>query len=153
MESGLVSSLQALHASSLCVCVCVCVCVVFSFLCYRLLEHSQILWDLQCSELAEKGLWFLARVNKMFMYLGRNKLFLFIIFFFLGCDLECWSLIPACSKPYVLFNRGDTKGTNSSNILCLMFVYVFFFFFNVNSCLGWLCCLWIICGLMTCVQS
>ena len=38
------------------------------------------------------------------------------------------------SKPYVLFfNRGGTKGTNSSKILCLMFVYVLFY---VNLCTG-----------------
>ena len=31
------------------------------------------------------------------------------------------------------FNSGDTKGTNSSKILCLMFVYVLFY---VNLCTG-----------------
>ena len=29
------------------------------------------------------------------------------------------------------FNRGDTEGTNSSKVLCLMFVYVLFY---VNLC-------------------
>ena len=43
-----------------------------------------------------------------------------------------WSTIPAC-QPYVLFffNRNDTEGTNSSKILCPMFVYVLFY---VNLC-------------------
>ena len=59
------------------------------------------------------------------------------------------------SSPYVLFfffffNRGDTEGTNSSKILCSMFVYVFFY---VNLCQDLSCGLWIICGLMTCVQN
>ena len=31
------------------------------------------------------------------------------------------------SWPYVLFDRGDIEGTNSSKILCLMFVYVLFY--------------------------
>ena len=42
-----------------------------------------------------------------------------------------WSKIP--TYPYVLFNRGDTEGTNSSKILCSMFVYVLFY---VNLCTG-----------------
>ena len=29
------------------------------------------------------------------------------------------------SKPYVLFNRGNTEGTNFLKSFCLMFVYVF----------------------------
>ena len=35
-----------------------------------------------------------------------------------------WSTIPACPSLMCFFNRGDTKGTNSSKILCPMFVYV-----------------------------
>ena len=61
-----------------------------------------------------------------------------------------WSTIPACPSLMCFFNRGDTEGTNSSNILCPMFVYVLFY---VNLCHDWFCGLWIICGLMTCVQS
>ena len=37
-----------------------------------------------------------------------------------------WSTIPACPSLVCFFNRGDTEGTNSSKILCLMFVYVLF---------------------------
>ena len=42
-----------------------------------------------------------------------------------------WSAIPACPSLMCFFNRGDTEGTNSSNILCPMFVYVLFY---VNLC-------------------
>ena len=42
-----------------------------------------------------------------------------------------WSMIPACPSLMCFFNRGDTEGTNSSEILCLMFVYVLF---HVNLC-------------------
>ena len=59
-------------------------------------------------------------------------------------------MIPACPSLKCFFNRGDTEGTNSSKILCPMFVYVLFF---VNLCHARFCGLWTICGLMTCVQS
>ena len=42
-----------------------------------------------------------------------------------------WSMIPACPSLMCFFNRGDAGGTNSSKILCLMFVYVLFY---VNLC-------------------
>ena len=42
-----------------------------------------------------------------------------------------WSTIPACPSLMCFFNRGDTKGTNSSKLLCPMFVYVLFY---VNLC-------------------
>ena len=42
-----------------------------------------------------------------------------------------WSTIPACPILMCFFNRGDTEGTNSSKILCLMIVYVLFY---VNLC-------------------
>ena len=42
-----------------------------------------------------------------------------------------WSTIPACPNLMCFFNRGDTEGTNSSKILCPMFVYVLFY---VNLC-------------------
>ena len=42
-----------------------------------------------------------------------------------------WSMIPACPSLMCFFNRGDTEGTNSLKILCLMFVYVLFY---VNLC-------------------
>ena len=42
-----------------------------------------------------------------------------------------WSTTPACPSLMCFFNRGDTEGTNSSKILCQMFVYVLFY---VNLC-------------------
>ena len=33
-----------------------------------------------------------------------------------------WSTIPACPSLMCFFNRGDTEGTNSSKILCSLFV-------------------------------
>ena len=52
--------------------------------------------------------------------------FLFYTFFKSGIDK--WterSTIPACLSLMCFFNRGNTKGTNFSKMLCLMFVYVF----------------------------
>ena len=37
-----------------------------------------------------------------------------------------WSMIPVCPSLMCFFNRGDTEGTNSSEILCLI-VYVLFY--------------------------
>ena len=52
----------------------------------------------------------------------------FILFFKSGIDKSTeWSTIPACPSFMCFFNRGDTEGTNSSKILCPMFVYVFWF--------------------------
>ena len=61
--------------------------------------------------------------------------FLFYTFFLKsGIDKSTeWSTIPACPSLMCFFNRGDTEGTNSSKILCLMFVYVLFY---VNLCTG-----------------
>ena len=52
----------------------------------------------------------------------------FILFFFKsGIDKSTeWSMIPACPSLMCFFNRGDTEGTNSSKILCPMFVCVLF---------------------------
>ena len=75
----------------------------------------------------------------------------FILFLKSGIDKSTeWSTIPACPSLLCFFNRGDTEGTNSSKILCLMFVYVLFY---VNLFQDSFCGLWIIFGLMTCVQS
>ena len=62
--------------------------------------------------------------------------FFFIYFFFFFKDgiykSTDWSTIPPCPTSLTcFFNRGDTEVTNSSKILCLMFVYVLF---NVNLC-------------------
>ena len=56
----------------------------------------------------------------------------FLYFLKSGIDkLTEWSTIPACPSLMCFFNRGDTKGTNSSKQICLMFVYVLFY---VNLC-------------------
>ena len=53
--------------------------------------------------------------------------FLFCTFFKSGIDKSTeWSTIPACPSLMCFFNRGGTEGTNSSKILCLMFVGVLF---------------------------
>ena len=58
--------------------------------------------------------------------------FLFYPFLKSGIDkLTEWSMIPACPSFMCFFNRGDTKGTNFSKILCPMLVYVLFY---VNLC-------------------
>ena len=51
--------------------------------------------------------------------------FLFYTFIKSGIDkLTEWSTIPSCPSLMCFFNRGDAEGTNSSKILCSMFVYV-----------------------------
>ena len=58
--------------------------------------------------------------------------FLFYTFLKSGIDKSTeWSMIPACPSLMSFFNRDDTEGTNSSKILCPMFVYVLFY---VNLC-------------------
>ena len=42
-------------------------------------------------------------------------------------------MLPACPSLMCFFNRGDTEGTNSLKIVCLMFVYALF---HVNLCTG-----------------
>ena len=34
-----------------------------------------------------------------------------------------WSTVPACPSLMCFFNKGDTEGTNSSKILCSMFMF------------------------------
>ena len=60
--------------------------------------------------------------------------FLILFFFKSGIDKSTeWSTIPACPSLMCFFNRGDTERTNSSKILCPMFVYVLFY---VGLCHG-----------------
>ena len=54
--------------------------------------------------------------------------FFFYTFLKSGIDKSTeWSTIRACPSLMCFFNRGDTEGTNSSKILCPMFVYVLFY--------------------------
>ena len=58
----------------------------------------------------------------------------FILFLKSGIDKSTeWSTILACPSLMCFFHRGDTEGTNSSKILCSLFVYVLFY---VNLCTG-----------------
>ena len=60
--------------------------------------------------------------------------FLFYTFLKSGIDKSMdWSTVPTCPSLRCFFNRGGTDGTNSSNILCSMFMYVLFY---VNLCTG-----------------
>ena len=55
-----------------------------------------------------------------------------ILFLKSGIDKSTeWSTIPVCPSLMCFFNRGGTQGTNSSKVLCSMFVYVLFY---VNLC-------------------
>ena len=42
-------------------------------------------------------------------------------------------MIPACPSPMCFFNRSDTERTNSSKMLCLMFVCVLFMYICVGT--------------------
>ena len=62
----------------------------------------------------------------------------FYTFFFLNLVLinrrdgpRYQRVLALCLALCAFFNRGDTEGTNSSKILCAMFVYVLFY---VNLC-------------------
>ena len=73
----------------------------------------------------------------------------YILFFFKsGIDYSTeWSTIPECPGLMCFFNRGNTEGTNSLKLFCLMFVCVFCTFASGLILLLF----WIICSLMTCV--
>ena len=67
-----------------------------------------------------------------FFFLLLLSILFFIIFFISGIDKSTErSTIPACPSLTRFFNMGDTEGTNSSKILCSMFVYVLFY---MNLC-------------------
>ena len=64
----------------------------------------------------------IASVHSFFIHLKKKS----------GIDKSTeWSTIPACPSLMCFFNRGDTERTNSSKMLCPMFVYVLFY---VNLC-------------------
>ena len=67
-----------------------------------------------------------------FIFIASVHSFFHTFFFKSGIDKSTeWSTTPACPSLMCFFNRGDTERTNSSKILCLMFVYVLF---HVNLC-------------------
>ena len=60
--------------------------------------------------------------------------YLFYTFLKSGIDKSTeWSTIPACLALCAFFNRGDTEGTNSSKMLCPMFVYVLFYVYSCRD--------------------
>ena len=66
---------------------------------------------------------FIASVHSFFLFFFNTFLFCFQF----GIDKSTeWSTILACPSLMCFFNRCDTEGTNSSKILCPMFVYVLF---------------------------
>ena len=71
------------------------------------------------------------RLYNIFKFL----LFLSILFYTLlksGIDKSTeWATIPACPSLTWVFNGGNTEGTNSSKILCLILAY---FLFYVGLC-------------------
>ena len=76
----------------------------------------------------------LYNILEFFLLLLSIPLNFFFLYTFLksGIDKSTeWSTIPACPSLMCFFNRGDTEGTNSSKILCPMFVHVLFY---VNLC-------------------
>ena len=62
----------------------------------------------------------------------------FLYFFFKSCVDKSTerSTIPACPSLMCFFNRGDTEGTNSSKILCPMFVFAVWLFSCFSACDG-----------------
>ena len=73
-----------------------------------------------------------------YAFIYKKKIIVSVHSFFLnifkksGIDKSTeWSTIPACPSLMCFFNRGDTEGTDSSKILCPMFMYVLFY---VNLC-------------------
>ena len=65
-----------------------------------------------------------------FLLLLSNFLIFFYIYTFFksGMDKSTeWSTIRGCPSHMCFFNRDDTEGTNSLQILGLMFVYVLFY--------------------------
>ena len=67
--------------------------------------------------------------NTLFVCIA--SVYFFFILFFKKSGIDEWSTIPACPSLMCFFNRGYTEGTNSSKILCPMFMYVLFY---VNLC-------------------
>ena len=79
----------------------------------------------------------MALVFAVMYYISKKKFYCFCPFLFYtflksGIDESTeWPTMSACPSLMCFFNRGDMEGTNSSKILCSMFVYVLFY---VNLC-------------------
>ena len=63
--------------------------------------------------------------NILEFFIASVHSFFFYTFLKSGIDKSTeWSTIQVCPSLLCLFNRGNTEGTHSLKILCLMFVYV-----------------------------
>ena len=72
--------------------------------------------------------------KNIYIYIASVHSFFYTFFFKSGIDKSTeWSTLPACPSLMCSFNRGGTEGTNSSIVLCSVFVYVLFY---VNLCTG-----------------
>ena len=96
----------------------------------RLGEDS---WSVVCAACCHMTLVFAAmHLYNIFEFFIASVHSFLILFLKSGIDKSTeWSTIPACPSLMCFFNRGDAEGTNSSKILCPMFVYVLFY---VNLC-------------------
>ena len=90
-------------------------------------QLGEVSWSMVCAACFHKGLVFAV----MHLYNILDFFYCFCPFLFFYSFLKSgidkskeWSTIPACPSLMCFFNRVGTKGTNSSKILCLMFVYV-----------------------------
>ena len=130
---------------------CLVLLLFLSYLFFCLLAHSPELFFLQNSSILFVkrqaflyGSCFAARRSKLvdgkcsmlpygtsicYMYYRFCPFFSsFFMYFLKKSDIDKsteWSTIAACPSRMCFFNRGNTEGTNSSKILCLMFVYFF----------------------------
>ena len=100
------------------------------------LQLEEVSWSVVCAACCHMALVFAV----MHVYSIKNFFLLLLSIPFLyfkkksGIDKSTeWSMITACPSLICFFNRRDTEGTNSSKILCSMFVYVLFY---VNLCHG-----------------
>ena len=99
------------------------------------LQLGEDSWSVVCAACCRMTLVFaIINLYNIFLKCIASVHFFFFFYTFLksGIDKSMeWSTIPVCPSLVCFFNRGDTAGTNSSKILCLMFVSVLFY---VNLC-------------------
>ena len=99
-------------------------------------QLGEVSWSVVCAACCHMALVFAVMhlYNVFFIFFYCFCSFLFYTFLKSGIDKSTeWSTIPACPSLMCFFNRGNTEGTNSSKILCPMFVYVLFY---VGLCHG-----------------
>ena len=75
------------------------------------------------------GLWHWCLPSCIYIKNSIASVHSFFEFFLPGVDKSMeGSTIPACPSLVCFYNTGNTEETNSSKVLCLMFVYVCFVF-------------------------